>query len=48
LPFEKPSEEKIIAFRDYLYPRCPAVTLRISKGQDIQAACGQLCTSFKS
>lgn len=48
LPFEKPSEEKIIAFRDYLYPRCPAVTLRKSKGEDIQAACGQLCTSFKT
>jgi 23S rRNA (adenine2503-C2)-methyltransferase len=44
LPLEKPSEEKIIAFRDYLYPRCPAVTLRKSKGEDIQAACGQLCT----
>jgi len=48
LPFEKPSEEKIIAFRDYLFPRCPAVTLRKSKGEDIQAACGQLCTSIKS
>ncbi len=48
LPFEKPSEEKIIAFRDYLFPRCPAVTLRKSKGEDIQAACGQLCTSNKS
>ena len=48
LPFEKPSEEKIIAFRDYLFPRCPAVTLRKSKGEDIQAACGQLCTSMGS
>lgn len=48
LPFEKPSEEKIITFRDYLFPRCPAVTLRKSKGQDIQAACGQLCTSMES
>jgi 23S rRNA (adenine2503-C2)-methyltransferase len=48
LSFEKPSEEKIIAFRDYLFPRCPAVTLRKSKGEDIQAACGQLCTSIKS
>lgn len=46
LPFEKPSEEKIIAFRDYLFPRCPAVTLRKSKGEDIQAACGQLRTSM--
>ena len=48
LPFEKPSEEKIIAFRDYLFPRCPAVTLRKSKGEDIQAACGQLYTSMES
>jgi 23S rRNA (adenine2503-C2)-methyltransferase len=47
LPFEKPSEEKIIAFRGYLFPRCPAVTLRKSKGEDIQAACGQLCTHLE-
>ncbi len=44
LPYQKPSEENIIAFRDYLYPRCPAVTLRLSKGEDILAACGQLRT----
>jgi 23S rRNA (adenine2503-C2)-methyltransferase len=44
LPYERPPEEKIIAFRDYLYPRCPAVTLRRSKGEDIFAACGQLRT----
>lgn len=44
LPYEKPSEENILAFRDYLYPRCPAVTLRRSKGEDIYAACGQLQT----
>jgi 23S rRNA (adenine2503-C2)-methyltransferase len=44
LPYERPSEEKIAAFRDYLYPRCPAVTLRRSKGEDILAACGQLRT----
>jgi len=44
LPYQKPSEEKIVAFRDYLYPRCPAVTLRRSKGEDILAACGQLRT----
>jgi 23S rRNA (adenine2503-C2)-methyltransferase len=48
LPFEKPSEEKIIAFKEYLFPRCPTVTLRKSKGEDIQAACGQLWTSMKS
>jgi 23S rRNA (adenine2503-C2)-methyltransferase len=44
LPYDRPSEEKIKAFRDYLYPRCPTVTLRRSKGEDILAACGQLRT----
>lgn len=44
LPYERPSEEKTEAFRDYLYPRCPTVTLRRSKGEDILAACGQLRT----
>ena len=44
LPYRRPSEETTLAFRDYLYPRCPAVTLRISKGEDIFAACGQLRT----
>ncbi len=48
LPFEKPSEEKIVAFRDYLFPRCPTVTLRRSKAEDIQGACGQLYTSIKA
>ena len=42
LPYQRPSEEKVKAFRDYLYPRAPAVTLRRSKGEDILAACGQL------
>ena len=41
-PFEKPDEETLQKFRDILYPRAPAVTLRKSKGDDIQAACGQL------
>lgn len=41
-PFKKPDEGKIKEFRDLLCPRCPAVTLRRSKGEDIQAACGQL------
>ncbi len=42
LPYNRPSEERVLAFRDYLYPRCPVVTLRVSKGEDISAACGQL------
>lgn len=40
--YHKPNEKTVLAFRDYLYPRAPAVTLRKSKGTDIQAACGQL------
>jgi 23S rRNA (adenine2503-C2)-methyltransferase len=44
LPFSRPTDEKIMAFRDYLYPRCPTITLRLSKGEDILAACGQLRT----
>ncbi|MBD3235640.1 MAG: 23S rRNA (adenine(2503)-C(2))-methyltransferase RlmN [Candidatus Eisenbacteria bacterium] len=31
------------AFRGAMLPHAPTVTLRQSKGQDIQAACGQLC-----
>ena len=45
LSFEdyRPSKpESIERFRDYLYPRCPAVTLRTPKGLKIAAACGQL------
>jgi len=42
--FERPSMERVNRFREILYPRAPAVTLRISKGIDIQAACGQLKT----
>ncbi len=42
--FERPSMDKVNRFREILYPRAPAVTLRISKGVDIQAACGQLKT----
>ncbi|HVP37492.1 MAG TPA: hypothetical protein VMT04_10890, partial [Terriglobales bacterium] len=41
-PYEKPGEEAMETFRDILYPRAPAVMLRKSKGEDIQAACGQL------
>lgn len=47
LLYERPSEERILAFRDFLYPRWPTVTLRRSKGEDILAACGQLRTQSK-
>jgi 23S rRNA (adenine2503-C2)-methyltransferase len=41
-PFRRSSREATIRFQELLYPRCPAVTFRESKGADIQAACGQL------
>lgn len=42
-PDLKPStNEDLLAFRDYLDPRAPAVTVRNSRGADIKAACGQL------
>jgi 23S rRNA (adenine2503-C2)-methyltransferase len=42
MPFNRPTSERLEHFRDLLYPRCPAVTIRYSKGVDIAAACGQL------
>ena len=44
MPYQfKPSVEADISkFRDYLYPRTPAVMIRSSRGADIAAACGQL------
>ena len=42
LPFERPSEEHVDWFARQLQPRVPAVTVRKSRGRDIEAACGQL------
>ncbi len=42
LPYRRPSEEKINEFGRLLYPRAPAVTVRKSRGLDVDAACGQL------
>jgi 23S rRNA (adenine2503-C2)-methyltransferase len=42
LPFIRPSEDKVNWFGRELYPRAPAVTVRKSRGRDIDAACGQL------
>jgi 23S rRNA (adenine2503-C2)-methyltransferase len=41
-PFRRPDDQKVKRFMDLLSSRCRAVTLRESKGGDIQAACGQL------
>ncbi len=46
MPYQSPDEKDVIAFRDYLYPRTYAVTLRESKGADIAAACGQLKANY--
>jgi 23S rRNA (adenine2503-C2)-methyltransferase len=45
--FMPPDRKMIDAFRDYLYPRAPAVTLRDSKGASIAAACGQLKARYE-
>lgn len=42
LSFSRPAQDRLLYFRDLLYPSCPAVTVRYSKGLDIDAACGQL------
>jgi 23S rRNA (adenine2503-C2)-methyltransferase len=41
-PFERPTEEMIDRFASRLLPVSPAVTVRRSRGVDIDAACGQL------
>lgn len=46
--YKRPPDESIDRFREYLYPRCPAVTVRKSRGADILAACGQLAISVGS
>ncbi|MEW5993806.1 MAG: 23S rRNA (adenine(2503)-C(2))-methyltransferase RlmN [Candidatus Zixiibacteriota bacterium] len=45
--FQRPSDEKVDWFARQLYPRAPAVTVRRSRGTDIDAACGQLAGKYK-
>jgi len=42
LPFERPSEERVLAFQEYLLSQRILTTVRKSKGLGIRAACGQL------
>jgi 23S rRNA (adenine2503-C2)-methyltransferase len=42
LGFNRPKEDDVLKFRDYLYPRIYAVMIRESRGADIKGACGQL------
>jgi 23S rRNA (adenine2503-C2)-methyltransferase len=46
LDFARPSDDKVDWFAKMLYPRTPAVTVRKSRGQDIDAACGQLAARY--
>lgn len=46
-PFFSPPLEKIIEFRDTLTKRGILTTLRASRGEDIEAACGLLSTAEK-
>ncbi|PAF45627.1 23S rRNA (adenine(2503)-C(2))-methyltransferase RlmN [Helicobacter sp. 11S02629-2] len=41
-PYEAPSMERITKFSDFLYSKGLLATVRKSRGQDIDAACGQL------
>ncbi|WP_096015088.1 23S rRNA (adenine(2503)-C(2))-methyltransferase RlmN [Campylobacter lanienae] len=41
-PYQRPSQENVDKFRDYLQSRGVTCTIRQSKGLDISAACGQL------
>ncbi len=41
-PYQRPSDEEVDRFGKILYPRAPAVTIRKSRGLDINGACGQL------
>jgi adenine C2-methylase RlmN of 23S rRNA A2503 and tRNA A37 len=41
-PFQRPTEPEIDRFIRRLLPLAPAVTVRRSRGVDIDAACGQL------
>jgi 23S rRNA (adenine2503-C2)-methyltransferase len=43
-PFQRPTEAEIDRFVSRVLPVAPAVTVRRSRGVDIDAACGQLWT----
>lgn len=47
LKVEAPNKLEILLFRDYLLKAGVNVTLRRPRGQDIEAACGQLRLSYE-
>ena len=44
--YKRPSDETVKAFQRYLLDRNVTATVRISRGRDISAACGQLRSIF--
>lgn len=48
LDFKRPSDDKVDWFAQKLYPHTPIVTVRKSRGRDIDAACGQLAGKYLS
>lgn len=46
--FSRPREERIQAFAESIRPLLAPVTLRLSRGDDINSACGQLATKVKA
>ncbi len=46
-PYNAPTPEAVLAFEKILWEKGITAILRKSKGQDIKAACGQLCIAHK-
>ncbi len=46
--YQTPDEKRIETFAGIIRPLCAPVTLRLSKGDDIDAACGQLAGGMKT
>jgi len=46
MDWQRPSDRAVDSFAEYLYPKCPAVTVRRSRGREVAAACGQLGASL--
>ena len=48
MPYQRPSEDEISAFQEYLVKRSIAAPVRYSKGLEVSAACGQLAAKLSS
>ncbi|MDH4468208.1 MAG: 23S rRNA (adenine(2503)-C(2))-methyltransferase RlmN [Bacteriovoracaceae bacterium] len=46
-PFKRPSDQKVLAFQKAFMDRGYTCTIRMTKGEDILAACGQLKSEFE-